>query len=160
MKKAILAIIVLVSVMLLVGCQQPADQQTNDDTMADGDQQATADGDGDTEADGDGDSDGDGDTTTTTVSDGDTDVTVTTTEGTDDWCSAGSTWSMDMQGEESGFANWEVLGIMDSGEYAGYCHITYEYAVGEDTMNVDLYLTEDEGGFMVMEANGQTITQE
>ncbi|MBW3002253.1 hypothetical protein KY338_03780 [Candidatus Woesearchaeota archaeon] len=81
----------------------------------------------------------------------------------DEWCKKGQQWSF--QTEQEGIdasADWEIQGIVDSGEYAGLCHVIYsaQTPLGDTTM--DYYFTEDgESGYFEMKMpNGQTVKQE
>jgi len=75
----------------------------------------------------------------------------------DEWCGAGSTWSM--TGSE-GDAEMVVEGIVNSGKYAGYCHITYDVDSEDTQANIDYYFDEDGNGYQVMVINGQTFESE
>lgn len=99
-------------------------------------------------------------TTTTTVStsEGEVDVEVSSTaDSKDDWCSAGST--MKTNGPQ-GDVEVVIEGIVTSGKYAGYCHMTQNVQTGTDSMTGDYYYNEDGAGYQVINVNGQKIETE
>ena len=49
-----------------------------------------------------------------------------------------------------------IVGIVESGKYEGYCHITYDIETSDTSANMDYYFDEDGNGYQVMEINGQT----
>lgn len=88
---------------------------------------------------------------------------LATSQGISEWCKAGEQWNF--QTEQVGMeasAKWTMHGIMDSGEYAGLCHVISitQTPLGETTM--DYYFAEDgETGYFEMKLpNGQTVKQE
>lgn len=92
---------------------------------------------------------------TTTVKAGGTEVEVTTNvQNAEDWCQTGSKWSMD---GTQGSMNMIIEGIISSGKYAGYCHVTYDVGTEEGQVNADFYFNEEGAGYQVIEVNGQTI---
>jgi len=87
---------------------------------------------------------------------------LATSKGTE-WCKAGEQWEFSTAHEGiDASAQWEIQGIVDSGEYAGLCHVisTAQTPMGETAM--DYYFSEDgESGYVEMKMpNGQTIKQE
>ncbi len=88
---------------------------------------------------------------------------LATSQGLDEWCKAGEQW--DFETQQAGIdasAQWKIQGIMDSGEYAGLCHVIYtaQTPMGETTM--DYYFAEDgETGYFEMKLpNGQVVKQD
>lgn len=111
---------------------------------------------------------GDGTTTVTQTGEGtNVDMTVSTDEGEvtiqgqvlneDDWCQAGSNWTLT---SPEGGATWVIVGLESSGEFAGYCHVTYDVDAPDSQVNADFYFKEDGSGFQVLNINGQTIKTE
>lgn len=81
----------------------------------------------------------------------------------DDWCKEGEQWNFDREYEGIDVtADWVIKGIVDSGEYAGLCHVLYttETPLGETTM--DYYFAEDgeSGYFEIKLPNGQVTKHE
>jgi len=101
------------------------------------------------------------DTVEISTDEGDVTIESSISEGAD-WCEAGSNWQMTtttQQGEAN--AQWIIQGLVDSGEYAGLCHVQYTAQTPEGESVVDYYFSEDgESGYFEMEVNGQTIKQE
>lgn len=88
---------------------------------------------------------------------------LATSSGFAEWCKAGEQW--DFETQQAGIdasAQWKIQGIMDSGEYAGLCHVIYtaQTPMGETTM--DYYFAEDgETGYFEMKLpNGQVVKQD
>ena len=90
---------------------------------------------------------------TVVMDDGETKVT-TTAGDTDEWCQEGATWSA-TNAEAS--ANMVIIGLVSSGDYAGYCHVKYDVDSADTQANVDLYFKEDGSGYQVINVNGQTF---
>lgn len=83
--------------------------------------------------------------------------------GPEDWCKTGEQWKFSTEQEDmDASAQWEIQGIVDSGEYAGLCHVLYsaQTPIGETTM--DYYFAEDgESGYVEMKLpDGKTMKQE
>ncbi|MBN1645612.1 hypothetical protein JW868_01080 [Candidatus Woesearchaeota archaeon] len=78
-------------------------------------------------------------------------------ENTDDWCAAGSTWNMANQDAES---QMMIVGIVEGGEYDGYCHVTYDVQSEDTNADIDYYFDEEGSGYQVMVVNGQTFKTE
>ena len=108
--------------------------------------------------------------TFTVESDGE-EVIIKTNEGvleaagldSDEWCKEGANWEFTAEHEDvDASAQWVIEGIVDSGEYAGLCHVVYtaQTPLGETTM--DYYFAEDkESGYFEMKLpTGQTVKQE
>jgi len=96
-------------------------------------------------------------------SNGDVDVEIESSGPTiNEWCEKGAQWKMSTTTENGNAnANWNIEGLETSGEYAGLCHVIYTITSAEGNMNIDYYFEEGgENGYMVIEANGQTIKQE
>ena len=88
---------------------------------------------------------------------------LATSKGPDEWCKAGEQWSF--EAEQAGMdasAKWTIHGIVDSGEYAGLCHVisVTQTPLGETT--IDYYFAEDgETGYFEMKLpDGQVVKQE
>lgn len=71
----------------------------------------------------------------------------------DDWCNEGSVVDVS---DSSGAYRFEVLGIVESGEYEGMCHSRYVVDSEGDSGVMDYYVDEDGNGFQVMTMNGET----
>ncbi|MBN2111925.1 hypothetical protein JW707_02375 [Candidatus Woesearchaeota archaeon] len=84
---------------------------------------------------------------------GDVEVTTNVRE-VHEWCQAGSEWSM--AGQQA-VANMVIVGLVSSGKYAGYCHVTYDVDTAQGQANADFYFKEDGSGYQVVNVNGQTI---
>ena len=100
----------------------------------------------------------------TTTDDGDAEVTVKSDiKNTDEWCAAGSNWNYAATTDEGNAnAEWNIVGLMTSGEYDGLCHVVYEGTgpTGEKS-TMDYYFSEDgESGYFEMNVGGQVIKQE
>mgnify|MGYP000288204256 FL=1 len=70
--------------------------------------------------------------------------TVEYKSGEDSWCQEGAEWS------STGLdANTEmiIVGIVESGKYEGYCHITYDIETSDTSANMDYYFDEDGNGY-------------
>lgn len=76
-------------------------------------------------------------------------------KNTNAWCQAGSEWKTTSTGEGAGTAKMVIEGIVSSGKYAGYCHVTYDVSTESGSANVDYYFKEDGSGYQVMNVNGQ-----
>lgn len=91
----------------------------------------------------------------------DTEVDITGTSGEGpDWCREGEEWGITstQQGEN---IHWIIQGLKTSGKYEGLCHVVYTRETEEGTEKIDYYFSEDgESGYVEMESNGQTFTQE
>jgi len=87
-------------------------------------------------------------------------VEITGTPGEGDWCKAGTQWSMTKTGEEAGAMSMVVVGLVDSGKYAGYCHVKYDVQTNDTNANVDYYFDEEGSGYQVMVVNGETYEYE
>ena len=83
--------------------------------------------------------------------------TVMVREGDSSWCSEGSQWKM--TGAE-GNAEWVIQGIVSSGKYAGYCHVSYDIDSADTQADIDYYFNEDGDGYQVMNVNGQMFETE
>ncbi|MBD3304500.1 hypothetical protein GF343_05110 [Candidatus Woesearchaeota archaeon] len=80
-----------------------------------------------------------------------------------EWCKAGEQWKFSTAHEGiDASAEWEIQGIVESGEYAGLCHVvsTAQSPLGETKM--DYYFAEDgESGYFEMKMpDGKVIKQE
>ena len=72
--------------------------------------------------------------------------------GGDDWCNDNAAVNIVATGEDSGTYQWEVLGIVESGDYEGLCHMrTYMESDGA-TIEADYY-TNEEGETVHMDMN-------
>ncbi|MEA3430539.1 MAG: hypothetical protein U9R08_04675 [Nanoarchaeota archaeon] len=96
-------------------------------------------------------------TSTIKSDDGEQTTVVTGTTGEDSWCAEGSKWVT--EGAE-GSAEMIVQGIMKTGKYAGFCHITYDIDAEGSEANMDVYFDEEGNGYQVMEVAGQTFETE
>jgi hypothetical protein len=81
----------------------------------------------------------------------------------EEWCKAGEQWQFKTTQEGiDASAQWEIQGIVESGEYAGLCHVisTATTPLGETSM--DYYFAEDgESGYFEMKLpDGSTVKQE
>ena len=88
---------------------------------------------------------------------------LATSSGFAEWCKAGEQWNFETQ--QAGMdasAQWKIQGIMDSGDYAGLCHVisVTQTPLGDTT--IDYYFAEDkESGYFEMKLpNGQVVKQE
>jgi len=88
---------------------------------------------------------------------------LATSQGVTEWCKAGEQWNFETQ--QAGIdasAQWQIQGIIDSGDYAGLCHVisVTQTPLGETT--IDYYFAEDkESGYFEMKLpNGQVVKQE
>jgi hypothetical protein len=61
-----------------------------------------------------------------------------------------------MSGTE-GSANMVIVGIVTSGKYSGYCHVTYDVDTAEGQANAEFYFNEEGAGYQVVTVNGQTM---
>lgn len=109
------------------------------------------------------DGDNKGMTIKTTTEDGDAEVTVKSNmKNTGDWCAEGSNWNY--QGtSDAGSANaeWKIIGMINSGEYNGLCHVKYTATTPQGDTVMDYYFSEDgKSGYFEMDMNGQKIKQE
>jgi len=93
--------------------------------------------------------------------DGKTEIDVKTGDE-DSWCQEGTEWSSTTSGNEevAGTAKMMIVGIVDSGTYAGFCHVTYDVDSAETQADIDLYFDEEGSGYQVMNINGQTFESE
>ena len=74
------------------------------------------------------------------------------------WCQAGSTWEYAMPGEE---ANWEVKGIITSGNYEGLCHVIHTHMAAGKELKTNYYYNEGaETGYYEQEIQGQKMVYE
>lgn len=93
-----------------------------------------------------------------TVSEDDVKVTVDSSlDSEGQWCAKGT--KVKTQTSE-GDVNAEVKGVIDSGKYAGYCHMVSSFQGSSGTMNIDYYYDESGSGYQVIDVNGQTIETE
>jgi hypothetical protein len=79
------------------------------------------------------------------------------------WCDAGTQWKYAATTDQGNAnAQWKVVGLMDSGEYKGLCHVVYEgTGPNGEKSTMDYYFTEDgESGYFEMNVNGQKFKQE
>jgi len=85
---------------------------------------------------------------------------MTANKGSGGWCDEGADWSWMAPGE--GSAQWEVKGIVSTGEYAGLCHIEYKMQSSEGETRMDYYINEnqDKGYYEMTLPDGQTIKQQ
>ena len=95
-----------------------------------------------------------------------TDEGKVTVEGSgfdsDEWCQAGANWKWSGTAPEGDAeATWKIKGLMTSGDYKGLCHVEYRAETPEGDMTMDYYFSEDgESGYVEMNLNGQTFSQE
>ncbi len=79
------------------------------------------------------------------------------------WCDAGTQWKYAATTDQGNAnAQWNIAGLMDSGDYKGLCHVVYE-ATGpnNEKTTMDYYFTQDgKSGYFEMNVNGQKIKQE
>ena len=100
----------------------------------------------------------------TTIKTDEGDVEVETSGlDTGDWCPEGGSWkyAANVEGADSS-GEWKVIGLENSGKYAGLCHVTYNVDAGsQGQIEMEYWFTEDgESGYVEMDFNGQKITQE
>lgn len=74
--------------------------------------------------------------------------------GTGEWCPKGSTVNTD---SPQGTVSAEVRGVVDSGKYAGYCHMVTSLNMQGQQAEIDYYFDENGSGYQVMDINGQTV---
>ena len=139
MKKAIALLGLLLALFMLSGCTQP-----DSTTVEAGDGTVTVTG------------TGGGQDVTITADDGDA-VIQGHIENADDWCQAGSNWTF--SGAEGGMS-MVIVGLVESGEFAGYCHATYDATSADSMLDGDFYFNEDGAGYQVINVDGQTIKTE
>ena len=100
-------------------------------------------------------------------------MTVETPEGTieiegsdvnsDEWCQEGAEWKFTSTTPQAGGVNaqWTINGLIETGEFAGLCHVEYTAESSEGDAKMDYYFSEDgESGYFEMEVNDQKIKQE
>ena len=97
--------------------------------------------------------------------DGDQEVTIKTNvdvDNEDDWCPEGGVWEMTASTDEGDTsAEWIIDKLETSGEYAGYCHVIMTAEGPEGDAKIEYWFDETgESGFMKMDINGQSFTQE
>ena len=83
-------------------------------------------------------------------------------KNTDEWCATGSNWDYSAT-TDAGNANaeWKIVGLINSGEYDGLCHVKYTATGPEGDVIMDYYFSEDgESGYFEMNVGGQVIKQE
>ena len=99
----------------------------------------------------------------TTTEDGDAKVIVKSDiKNTDDWCMEGSNWNYEATTDQGNAnAEWKVVGLINSGEYKGLCHVKYTPTGPEGDAIMDYYFSEDgESGYFEMNVGDQVIKQE
>ena len=99
----------------------------------------------------------------TTTEDGDAKVIVKSDiKNTDDWCMEGSNWNYEATTDQGNAnAEWKVVGLINSGEYKGLCHVKYTATGPEGDAIMDYYFSEDgESGYFEMNVGDQVIKQE
>ena len=90
-----------------------------------------------------------------TSEDGTTEIDVHV-ENEDSWCQTGTTWSST---NDDSSASMIVEGIMEEGEYEGYCHILMETSNADMESTSEYYINEDNTeGYYVMTINGEEYT--
>lgn len=96
--------------------------------------------------------------TTINVESKDGNAEITVKEGdVDSWCATGTEWkSTGTQGN----AQMIVQGIIKTGKYAGYCHVTYDVDAEGTQADINYYFNEEGDGYQVMVVNGQTFESE
>ncbi len=86
----------------------------------------------------------------------------TTGVETGEWCEAGAEWKYAAE-IETGTTNakWTNEGMVDSGKYAGLCHVIYTSSGPEGSAEMNYYFSEDgESGYFELDVNGQKIASE
>jgi len=146
MKKAI-ALICVLTMLLMVGCQKASDEMAERSIEADTGSDVEIDS-----------SKG---SMSVESEDGRVDVT-TNMQDSDEWCPEGGEWTMTSAGVEGdASAEWRVDKLETSGKYAGLCHVIYTAQGPDGEMRMDYYFDESgENGYVEMEMNGQKIVQE
>lgn len=134
MKKLVVVCLVLAA-LLLFGCQQVAENAMDEQEANEMEVEAEA--------------------------EVDVDVTAPSVD-LSDWCQTGAEWQW--SGEVAGQganAEWRIDGMVESGEFAGLCHVVYTAETAEGPSSIDYYFNQDGSeGYVKMVVNGQTYTQE
>ncbi|MBT6775063.1 hypothetical protein HOA91_06875 [Candidatus Woesearchaeota archaeon] len=81
---------------------------------------------------------------------------------TGEWCEKGAEWKYAAE-METGTTNakWTNEGMIESGKYAGLCHVIYTSTGPEGSAKMDYYFSEDgESGYFELDVNGQKIASE
>lgn len=141
MKRIIMGLVVLA---LVLGCQNSADEVVEKKMEADTGTEV------DVES-------GDGDSKVTIQDESGTQQIQSKSKNEDEWCQKGSEWKMT---DSEGSAEWMVQGIVTSGKYEGYCHVTYDVESDDTKANIDYYFNEEGSGYQVMEVNGEKYESE
>jgi uncharacterized lipoprotein NlpE involved in copper resistance len=134
MKKIFIVLMVL-SLLVLVGCSDHFEYEysVDDETIE-------------------GSVDGDDYHAEVTNDDGTTEIEVHV-ENEDSWCQTGSTWAST---GNDGSASMVVEGIIEEGEYEGFCHIIMNTETSDAETTSEYYINEDSTeGYYVMNVNGE-----
>ncbi|MBU1976026.1 MAG: hypothetical protein KKG59_06505 [Nanoarchaeota archaeon] len=153
-----ISIVLIAALVLLVACSNSG--PTGDVVLDDGDTKLTSDGSGKVVMENDEAKvtvEGDDEDAKITIESDDGDQVIEAKSGTDSWCSEGAEWSS--SGSE-GDAQMVIVGIVDSGKYKDYCHVTYDFDSAGGQGNMDMYFNEEGNGYQVMEVNGQKFESE
>lgn len=134
MKKTILGVLVVsLFLLIVVGCQSHSVEYTTDEGHVE--------------------MEGDGTEGTIVVETEDGTQTAEYKTGADSWCQEGAEWSSTGYDASTSMI---VEGIVESGKYEGYCHVTYDVETADTSANIDYYFDEEGNGYQVMEIDGQT----
>jgi hypothetical protein len=83
----------------------------------------------------------------------------------DSWCAEGAEWTgsyVASQGVGQDLnAEWTIDGIVEEGEFAGFCHVIYTLETDEGVMEMEYYFNEDETeAYVEMQGpDGSTFSQ-
>jgi hypothetical protein len=81
-----------------------------------------------------------------------------TTSGTDsdEWCNEDLAVSVNVEGQDGGSYQWDVVGIVESGEYKGLCHMKSYLNSPNGKIESDYYMGED-GDIAHMKVNSEGL---
>lgn len=78
----------------------------------------------------------------------------------DEWCQEGAQWSYTATAPGAGGSNaqWNIVGLVESGQYEGLCHVLYVAEGPDGNAEMNYYFSEDgESGYFEMDINGQKM---
>ena len=78
-----------------------------------------------------------------TGSDDGTDYEIEASGDGDEWCDDDAAFNIQATGANSGQYIWEVVGIVNSGEYNGLCHMKAYLETPDGTIESDYYVDEE-----------------
>jgi len=79
-----------------------------------------------------------------------------------EWCQEGAEWSYTATAPGANAnAQWNIEGLVESGQYAGLCHVIYVAEGPGGNTEMNYYFSEDgKSGYFEMDVNGQIIKSE